>query len=368
MNRREWLESTAFVGAAAALSAALPGVRNAWADSGRIVVDGLDTSVINAEYIDLLRKGGVHCIQRSAVEFTDFGFMHTLLDELADSMVLTTTVAEIQTAKADGKIALTTGAQHANVLEKYLDKSMEGTIFPMVPILRSFYELGLRIQGICYNVPNIFGGGCRDHAIPLSEVGHKLVEAIHKLNIILDVGGHTGEQTSLDAIAMSKGVPIICTHTNAAGLNANARAISDRLAEAIAGTGGVIGVTAVSDFHVRNPSNYKEHGARSPQASLEVHLDQYDYFKKLVGVDHIGLGPDFVWGWGDKWTHDNTQSLAFPPDSLGDGGPFEVVKDFEEISKLPNVENGLRDRGWKQDELDKLLGGNWMRVYKQVWG
>ena len=334
----------------------------------RIVVNGLDTSLLNDEFVGLLRTGGVDSVHKSAGALIHYGQLHHNLDKHADNMVLATTVSDILAAKAAGKIALTTGAQHANDLEKMLDKSHLATYETLAPALRTFYELGLRTQGICYNVANIFGGGCMDHTVPLTRVGRRLVEEVHKLNIVLDVGGHTGEQTSLDALEMSAGVPVVCTHTNVAALNANPRAISDRTAEAIAKSGGVIGITAISDFHVRNPSNHKVHGARSPQASLDIHLDQYEYLKRLVGIDHIGLGPDFVWGWGDHFDQDNELSMTFPPDTLSDGGPILVVKDYENISKLANVESGLRQRGWSQTELDKLLGGNWIRVYRQVWG
>ncbi len=231
--------------------------------------------------------------------------------------------------------------------------------------LRSYYELGLRIQGICYQVVNIFGGGSVDDSVPLTRVGRRLVEEIHKLNMLLDVGGHTAEQTSLDAIAMSSGVPIICSHTNMEALMPNIRSISDKLCEAIAKTGGVIGITAFSDFQMRSIHNYREHGPQSPQATLDIHLDQYDYVKKLVGVDHVGLGPDFVWGL--TYTNTGEGSITFPPESISDGPPI-LVKDYENISKLGNVIKGLKDRGWSEQELDKMLGDNWLRVYRQAWG
>ena len=152
-----------------------------------------------------------------------------------------------------------------------------------------------------------------------------------------------------------------------AALNDNIRAISDRLAEAIAGTGGVIGLTALSDFHVRNAESYKEHGRVSPQATLDMHLDQYDYLRDLVGINHVGLGPDFVWGNEPPYHHVAEISLTFPPEASS-LGPIRMVKDFENISQLPNLIRGLEGRGWSQEELDKVLGGNWLRVYEQVWG
>jgi len=333
----------------------------------RIIVDGLDTSIVNTEFLKLLQAGGVDCIHKSMGEIQSYGNIYQFVDDHAQDVTIARTVGEILQAKKDGKISLVFGSQDVNHIERMMDKDATGTYAPMRASLRGYYELGLRIQGICYNVTNVFGGGNLDPKVPLTRAGSRLVEEIHKLKLVLDVGGHTGEQTSLDAIKISSGVPIVCTHSNMAALVPNPRAISDRLCEAIAGTGGVIGITAISDFQKRSYMNYKQHGASSPQATLDDHMDQYDHLKRLVGVDHIGLGPDFVWGWGQDFIHQAADSLTFPPDAMGDGVP-KLVRDFEDISKLPNLIKGLQGRGWTEAELDKLLGLNWLRVYKQVWG
>jgi len=75
---------------------------------------------------------------------------------------------------------------------------------------------------------------------------------------------------------------------------------------------------------------------RCRSETLDVHLDQYDYLKKLIGVDHMGLGPDFVWGWGETFNMQAESSVTFPPEALSNG-PAVTVKDYENISKLPNL-------------------------------
>ena len=94
---------------------------------------------------------------------------------------------------------------------------------------------------------------------------------------------------------------------------------------------------------------------------------QYDYAKKLVGIDHIGLGPDFIVGSVDTLQMDPEDSLAFPSHTMAPGLQT-TVEGFEDISKLPNLVRSLQGRGWSEAELDKLLGANWLRVYAQVWG
>ncbi|MGH8032924.1 MAG: dipeptidase [Luteimonas sp.] len=333
---------------------------------GRFVVNGLDTSDLTTEFLGFLRQGKVDCTHKSILDGPySFGPILRFLDEQAAQITMARTAAEIRQAKRDGKIALVCGAQSADYMLP-LFEPFHSRMTQIGDALRVNYRLGLRTQGIAYNLANIFGGGCLEPQSPLTRVGRRLVEEVHKQHILLDVGGHTGEQTSLDALAMSAGVPVVCSHTNLAALNPNPRATSDRVLEAIAKTGGVIGVTAISDFHVRNSTNIKQ-GPRSPHATLDTHLDQYDYLKRLVGIDHIALGTDHFWGWGNVEVHSATEHMRFPPEAMSDGPP-RVVQGFENISKLPDVERGLAARGWTQDELDKLMGANWLRVYRAAWG
>jgi membrane dipeptidase len=163
---------------------------------------------------------------------------------------------------------------------------------------------------------------------------------------------------------MSSNRPVICSHTNVGAIADNPRCISDRVMDAIAGTGGVIGLTAVNDFHVRGKKDI--HVKHSPRVSVEAYLDQMDYVRKRVGEDHVGIGPDFTYG-------NNTpfdliyQSAAITPEIISEG-PWLYVKGFENITELPNVTRGLIKRGWSTRQIRKVLGENWLRVYEQVWG
>lgn len=328
-----------------------------------LVIDGLDCSVPSEAYVRRLRAGGVDCMHLSIEDMDGRGnvhpfvFVYERLDELRDSLRLARSVTDILECKRQGKIALVLGWQGADPV------GVEpGT-------LRAYYELGLRIVGITYNTTNRYGAGCLDPTGRLSEEGRALVRQAQALNMLVDVGGHTGEQTSLDVIESSEGRPVICSHTAMSALNPNRRNTSDRVCEAIARTGGVVGVLCLSDFLVRNASNSRPDVA-SPQATLQIFLDHLDYLKRLVGIDHIGLGPDFVDG----------QNLELPgawrgtriaPDMVGPlsaAGSIVYAKGFESIDELPGVVTALRERGWSQSDLSKLLGENWARVYRTAWG
>ena len=383
-TRRKILKRLAGATGAAALGLAATrgGGLAAKASGDRIVVNGLDTSTVNDAFLAMMRQGGAHCVLKTASPIPagtsdstassigqDMASLREFIASRSNEATVALSVRDIRKAYADGKISFIFGFQNSfqYLFNEVMTKGPFSTYDAMTRGLRDNYDLGLRVQGITYNITHFFGGGNTDDHVPMTTAGRRFVEEIHKLRIALDVGGHTGEETTLDAIAMSKGVPVVATHTNIAVLNDNLRADSDRVLEAIAGTGGVIGLSAISDFHTRNPSNYKEHGARSPLATLDMHLDQYDYLKKLVGVDHIGVGPDFISGWSERLPMPGGDKLAFPAHAMSEG-VGRTVQDFEDISKLPNLVAGLKSRGWSEEELDKVLGANWLRVYKQIWG
>ena len=314
-----------------------------------LVVEGLDTAATTKEYLKKLKAAGVNCRVQGGTK--------KRLEPFADTLVLATTVKEIRQAYKQNKIAQVFNMQSAPYFNELV--SPLGTGRTRLPEL---YEEGLRICGLCYNLVCIYGGGCIEPHVGLTRAGRRLVEDMNRLGIVIDVGGHMGEKSSLDVIAISPDVPVIDTHTNVRALNDNPRCDSDRLIEAIAKTGGVIGITAYNDFMARNPKN--THLRRIPQVGIEKYLDQFDYVRKLVGVDHVGLGTDNVEGQDAPWKRQNW--LAMPLEAYSEN--WDYVKGFESMSELPNVVRGLIKRGWSTGEIRKVLGENWLRVYKQVWG
>ena len=313
---------------------------------GRIVINGLDCSVPSESYVEKLRAGGVDCMHLSIEDMDGRGnvhpfvFVYETLDRLAGSLTLARSAAEILEIQRRGKIALVLGWQGADPIGVE-----HGT-------LRAYYELGLRIIGITYNITNRYGSGCLEPGGRLSEDGSALVKQAHSLGMLMDIGGHTGEQTSLDVIALADGRPVICSHTALAALNPNPRNTSDRVCEAIAATGGVVGVLCLNDFLVRNAANATP-GQPNPQAKLGVYLDHLDYLKRLIGADHIGIGPDFVDG-QDFTKTGAWPGLRFTPDMVGGltpDGTILYAEGFSSIDQLPNVVAGLDARGWSAAEI-----------------
>ena len=355
MKRREFLG--AGVGASALLRAggSLKGPEaDRPAEQGAApIIDGVSPAPLDDRYVGMLKTAGVSGWHKSMGGIDSFAAAYNFLDGRKD-VAVATTAGEIRKARERGTVALLFGWQSADPLGTVSDRKDTP--------LRAYHQMGLRIVNLVYNVMNQFAGGNLEPDKGLTRTGRRLVEEIHRLGIVLDVGGHSGEQSSQDAIAASSGVPIICSHTNMAGLIDNPRNISDRLATAIAKTGGVIGLTAINDFNARRRQD--AHVKTTPQVGLSALLDQYDYAKRLVGADHIGMGNDFT----ENPTGRIDPSLPqFPPEMASDQSPIGYVKGFERITELPNLVNGLRQRGWSAGDIDKAMGLNWLRVYEKVW-
>lgn len=381
MKRRDFVKGIAMAGAASGLTGGASGSTGAAAQAspGRatgqpaaphaappaapltqddIVVDGLFAGAMRLSHLREMQEGGAHCgVAGGPSDMASYAALLRFFDEYADEVVLAKSVADIRAAHARGLVSNVFCWQSATVL----GDSFNSPLGSAATSLRAFREVGLRQVGLCYNVANAFGSGCLEPEGPLTRAGYRLVEEMHSLGIILDVGGHTGERTTLDAIAISDGVPVICSHTNIAAIADNYRCISDRVIDAIAGTGGVIGITAVNDFHVRGRGNT----GPTPHVGIEEHVDQYDYIRKRVGVDHVGMGTDFVGGMEIPYGG-GINAEIITTDMVSE--PWRFIRGFESIAELPNVIDGLRRRGWTDDEVRKAMGANWLRVYQQVWG
>jgi membrane dipeptidase len=160
---------------------------------------------------------------------------------------------------------------------------------------------------------------------------------------------------------------LVITHGNSLALNDNPRNSSDRVIEGVARTGGLMGVTALDAFMTwsRKDAPRADTGPYPPRANVARYVDEFDYLKRLVGIDHIALGTDFT---SDAEAADPSQLFQFPPEMMY--RPIRTIKyvdGFESVSDLKNVHAEMVRRGYTADEIAKVFGGNWMRVFRKAW-
>lgn len=368
----------AMIGASGALAgtvvaAGVPGQVLARSDGGSarvgpeswagFVVDGCNPTRPSETYLAMLKEAGVHVWHASQLSSLPMLEVYReFFGRNADKAEIAGSTADIVRIVKAGKIAAVFGWQTTSLLEDVTLNDWYSR--PPNPSLDVFHGLGLRIMSLAYNVSNMFGGGCLDPTVGLTRAGRALVEQMQKQGILVDIGGHIGEQTTLDAIEVSER-PVTCSHANVKTLNDNPRNVSDRVIDAIAGTGGVIGVTAVEPFMTWGPHTIGKDPDAREYATVKRFVDDLDYLKKRVGADHVGLGPDFTYG--QAVAIDPEKSFIIPPEVTYEIKSVPYVKGFSEITELANVSKEMRRRGWKADEINKVFGENWMRLYDQAW-
>ncbi len=398
-TRREWAASLA--GAALACGSRAPEETNpeAAADSGdetdvlgrSYVLDlHCDTpTVMMAEDYDLgvehdyaqvdiprMRKGGVtgvfFSIYTSAFSNTEpeaadkaFEMIEMVRSETArfpDDLLPATSAADIERAKQSGKIAVLMGVEGGHMLNGSLDA------------LREFYRLGCRYLTLTHSRDTAWAGSSGSGTNKgLNEFGREIAAEMNRLGMMIDIS-HVSDKTFFDVMEASR-TPVTASHSSARALAQHPRNMTDAMIRALAEQGGVMHINYYNAFldddyaarssawsrvneseadirrrHKSDPAAAAEAiRARSAaklaaigRTPLAVLLDHFEHAVNVGGVEAVGMGSDF------------------------DGVNDELPEGMEDISKIPNLADGLARRGFSGGDIEKILGGNTMRLLRAV--
>jgi membrane dipeptidase len=372
ISRRSLLASSL----AGAIALALPPRRAAAADwSGydkAIVIDGLggpgsmtaepDSPLTDAHIKDV-KDSGLTCVHMTlgAVGTTapDAAFTR-LVREIAlwereiekhpDVFMRIRGAADITAAKKSRRTGLLYGVQDAVAFETDLAR------------LDDLHTLGLRVVQPTYNRRNLFGDGCLEAAnAGLSKDGVAAIERMNTLGILVDLS-HCGRQTAADAIRVSKR-PVAFTHTGCAALADHPRNRSDEELRAVATKGGVAGVYFMP---------YLNGGKQPTAADVLRHLE---HMIQVCGEEHVSLGTD---GFVSATVLDQAYKDSFARSirerrEAGIGAPQETEEgylfaaDLNTPRRFATLAEMLDDRGHRAARIEKILGGNLLRVFSEVW-
>jgi membrane dipeptidase len=268
-------------------------------------------------------------------------------------------VEDIERCKREGKLAAIIGCQNTRFL---------GTELANVEL---FARLGLRVVQLTYNERNFAADGCLEPANGgVSFFGRKLIGELNRFGLVLDLS-HCGVRSSLEAIEISE-QPVIISHAGIRALVDTPRSISDEQIRAIAAGGGVVGVTTFAPFNWRG-------GPTRPR--LDDFLDAVEHTVAVAGIDHVGIGTDHVVepGGYPQWVRDHAATTYDPyaPDNAERTRRFlevtagvsreDQLEGFAGMQEFPRVTQGLLDRGYSEADVQKVLGGNLLRVFRTVW-
>jgi len=254
----------------------------------------------------------------------------------ADRFRLIESVDDITRARAAGQLAVGFDIEGANAVDDQLN------------LVGVYAALGVRWMLLAYNRNNRAGGGCQDVDGGLTPFGRALLAELAAQGVVACCS-HTGYRTAREAIDASP-TPVIFSHSNPRALADHPRNIPDDLIQACARRGGVVGVNGIGLFLGDNDAS----PARVARAAA--------YVADLVGPQHVGIGLDFL---HDRRELDETIAAhpeQFPPE-LG----YSTGMAFMAPEELPAVARELAALGMDEAEVAGVLGGNWLRIARQVW-
>lgn len=266
--------------------------------------------------------------------------------ELEPRLIHVQSVADIRRAKAEGRLGIIFGNQG-------IDSKIEGD--PALFMIMA--RLGQRIIQLMYNEQSPLGAGCFEPTDNgLTEFGRVCIREIDDCRMVVDLA-HAGQRTAKEAIEFTRRVPVI-SHANVRALCPHPRNATDELLEALVGRGGVIGTTAYAPFCEKK---------KGQPPTIDDMIDHIAYVAEKYGIDHVGIGSDMFEG--ESYVRFERFFRRRYPDIVGQyeigtvyAGGFGIVDDF------PNMPVALKRRGFSDPDIAKVMGGNFLRVFEQVWG
>ena len=328
-------------------------------DAVRARAGGLDAQFFSI-WVEpqLFGGGGPRAVQRADDQIAA---VRALADKHPETWQLATTAGDVRRAAQDGKIAALMGLEGGYAIDEKLEN------------VQRYYDLGVRYMSPAWSVSTSWAGSSGDEvgaSRGLNEFGKNVVREMNRLGMMVDVS-HVSDKTFWDIVNTSN-KPVVATHSACRAIADVPRNLTDEMIRALANTGGVVNVIfypehiepgwselkkrvdveiaplvqqasesepgdAVHKKMARDRVRQREYARRLPPVYVSRIVDHIDRIVKLVGVDHVGIGSDF----------DGVQATA---------------ADLGTVADLPNLTKELLRRGYSETDVDKILGGNMLRV------
>lgn len=324
------------------------------------IVDGLSMPTPERRWFEAWRAGSISCVNTTVSVWENasetlalLGKWRTVLAANADLVAQAQSVEEIEAVRKSGRTAIVFGFQNTAPCEHNID------------LFGAFRDLGVCIMQLTYNLQNYIGCGYwEEHDTGISSrFGRKALEEMNRVGILIDLS-HCGERTTLDAIERSA-QPVAITHANprefvGTGVYGAGRQKATEALKALARRRGVIGLSP--------NRNMTRRGAAT---TLEEFGDMVAWVIDRIGVDAVAIGSDYcpghtgqvrTWWRYARWSRESApaEQMTMAPHE----GWSEWVKD---PSGLANIVKELARRGASGDEIAKMMGGNWMRLFAETF-
>lgn len=270
------------------------------------------------------------------------------IDDHPSNFLLVEKHADIDRAKRESRLGVIIGFQDGGMLGQDPARVDE------------FYRLGVRVIQPTYNIANLIGDGCLEKRnAGLSNFGREAVKRMGEIGMAVDLS-HCGDQTTADAISLSSRPPLI-THSGCRAIFRHPRNKEDRELRAMAERGGVIGIYMMPYL------------GGTGYATEEMMLNHIEYALKVCGENHVGIGtdqsvmpvretPDYLKQLRDVVTARRKAGIAAP----GDERPI-YLKELNYPRRLEGVAVAMAKRGHSSTVIEKVMGGNFHRAFREIW-
>jgi len=322
-------------------------------ESRMLYVDGLENSIYDRQVFEELQRGNITCAVVTMAFWEDtletmdeIGRWNDWAEQNSDLILIARNTADIQRAYDTKRTAILLGTQNSS------------PIADRVRFVELFHNMGLRVMQLTYNNQNAIGGSCYEaEDAGLTRFGKQVISEMNRVGMLIDIS-HVGERTGLEA-AEASSTPIAITHANASSLVPHLRNKNDGLIRAVAGRGGMIGI----------PSYPKICGEKY-SANIEGWCELIRRTVDIAGIDHVGIGTDIGrnedqkyldWMRVGRWT----RGEFFGAGSAANPGVTPPPEFMRTTEGFPAVEQELR-KHLTEEETAKIMGENWMRVYRDV--
>jgi len=329
--------------------------------TGHVDIPRLKEGHVDVQVVALFVQNFLYPDKCAQQAFQLIEAMTEAIEKNKDSVEMARTGTDVERIVSQGKIAMPLAIEGGHAIEDDLE------------LLRKFHSLGVSSMTITHNVSHGWAdsSGDKPRWEGLNELGRKVIKEMNRIGMVIDIS-HVSDETFFDIMETTED-PVIASHSGCRTLNPHHRNMSDEMLRALAKNGGVIGIVfvlpfltpeynksmvelqiigrpwfrkvpPVEDLSLRIALEHLSAGQDWPLEDLptiEDVLDHIDHAVKIAGVDHVGLGADMY---------------PRTPSPVGIRG----AQDY------PNITKGLKKRGYSDEDIKKILGGNFLRIWKQV--
>lgn len=313
------------------------------------VIDGLQYSNWSRRTFEQMRAGGLDAVHATVAYWenarellSNLGSWNRRFEAHADLIAPVETADDIRAARRAGRTGILLGLQNCSPIEDDID------------LVEVFKRLNVHIMQLSYNNQSLVCTGCfEEDDTGITRFGQQVIREMNRVGMIVDMS-HSAEVSTLEAIRLSRR-PIVVSHANPQFHHPTGRNKSEKVMRALAESGGLMGFSCYP-FHLSNGS----------ATTIEEFTGMVARSAEIMGVEHLGIGTDLCqdqpvsvlqWMRNGRWS----RVMDYGEGSAEQPTWPEPLPWFRNASDFPNISAALRERGFSNDEVDRIMGGNWLR-------